>query len=348
MQLHDINARGFGSDNASGVHPEILAALAHANGGHQSAYGADAYTERLQAVIGQHFGPHAHAFPVFNGTGANVLALQACVPRWGAVVTTDAAHIHRSEGAAPERVGGLKLLTVPTHDGKITPALVDREAWGWGDEHRAQPLVVSITQVTELGTVYTVNEIRALADQAHERGMLLHVDGARLANAAIALGATFAEFTTDAGVDIVSLGATKNGAMGAEAVVVLSDRVPDGITYLRKLNMQLASKMRFISAQLVAMFEGDLWYRSASHANQMAQRLRASLADVPGVEFTQSTDANGVFVRLPDGVGEQARARYPFYDWDAAQREARLMCSFDTTPDDVDQFVDLIRAEVVS
>lgn len=348
MQLHDVNARGFGSDNASGVHPEILAALAQANGGHQSAYGADAYTERLQEVIGQHFGSQALAFPVFNGTGANVLALQACVPRWGAVVTTEAAHIHRSEGAAPERVGGLKLLTVPTSDGKLTPELVDREAWGWGDEHRAQPLVVSITQVTELGTVYTVDEIRALAAHAHERGMLLHVDGARLANAAVALGVGFAEFTTDVGVDIVSLGATKNGAMGAEAVLVLSDRVPDGITYLRKLNMQLASKMRFISAQLVAMFEGDLWHRSAHHANEMAHRLRAALAELPGVEFTQPTDANGVFVRLPEGVGDKARARYPFHDWDAAHREARLMCSFDTTAEDVDQFAELIRAEVVT
>lgn len=343
MQIHNVDIRGFASDNYSGVHPEVLEAIAAANDGHQSAYGNDAYTERLQEVVRGHFGASALAYPVFNGTGANVVALQTTLPRWGAVIAADSAHIHVDEGGAPERVGGMKLLTVPTPDGKLTPELVDREAWGWGDEHRAQPLTVSITQSTELGTLYSTDEIRALADHAHDHGMLLHLDGARLPNAAVALGTGFKEFTTDAGVDILSLGGTKNGAMGAEAVVLLSERVPDGIVYLRKLNMQLASKMRFISAQLVALYEGDLWQRNASHANAMAARLRTSLEGVAGVEFAQATQANGLFARLPEGVADAVREHFFFYDWDAAVREVRWMCSFDTREEDIDTFASLVR-----
>ena len=348
MQIHNVNVRGFASDNYSGVHPEILDAIVQANDGHQSAYGADDYTAKLQDVVRDHFGQRAEAYPVFNGTGANVIALQTTLPRWGAVVAAASAHIHVDEGGAPERVGGMKLLTVPTPDGKLTPELVDKEAWGWGDEHRAQPLTVSITQSTELGTLYTADEIRALADHAHDHGMLLHVDGARLPNAAVALGAGFSEFTTDAGVDILSLGGTKNGAMGAEAVVVLSDRVPEGITYLRKLNMQLASKMRFISAQLVALYGTDLWHRSASHANAMAARLRASLEGVDGVEFAQQTQSNGVFARLPEGVADRVREHFFFYDWDEAVREVRWMCSFDTREEDIDAFAQLVREAAAS
>ncbi|WP_293698417.1 low specificity L-threonine aldolase [uncultured Agrococcus sp.] len=343
VQIHNVNIRGFASDNYSGVHPEILEAIAAANEGHQSAYGSDAYTERLQDVLREHFGPAAQGYPVFNGTGANVVALQATLPRWGAVVAASSAHIHVDECGAPERVGGMKLLTVPTPDGKLTPELVDREAWGWGDEHRAQPLTVSITQSTELGTLYTADEIRALADHAHDHGMLLHVDGARLPNAAVALESGFAEFTTDAGVDILSLGGTKNGAMGAEAVVVLSDRVPDGLVYLRKMNMQLASKMRFISAQLVALYGGDLWHRNATHANAMAARLRTALEGVDGVEFAQHSQANGVFARLPEGVADRVREHFFFYDWDAAAREVRWMCNFDTREEDIDSFAALVR-----
>ena len=186
--LHDPDWRGFASDNYAGVHPEVLEALAAANGGHQVAYGADAYTERLQAVVREHFGEQAEAFPVFNGTGANVIGLTSVMPRWGAVVAADTAHINTDEAGAPERVTGLKLLTVPTPDGKLTPELVEREAWGWGDEHRAQPLAVSITQTTELGTLYTPDEIRAVADLAHGHGMAVHLDGARIWNAAAALG----------------------------------------------------------------------------------------------------------------------------------------------------------------
>lgn len=337
--------RGFASDNYSGIHPEVLAAIAAANDGHQIAYGEDQYTERLQQVFAQHFGEGVQAFPVFNGTGANVTALQSMLPRWGAVISASTAHINVDEGGAPERIGGFKLLTVPTEDGKLTPELVDREAWGWGDEHRAQPLVVSITQSTELGTLYTVDEITALADHAHERGMKLHLDGARISNAAAALDVPLRAFTTDAGVDVLSFGGTKNGAMLGEAIVVLNPTASDGLVYSRKYNMQLSSKMRFVSAQLIALLEGDLWLRNARHSNAMAQRLRgaveAGLADgsIRGVGFTQPTQSNGVFASLPDGVADRLRESFRFYDWDAASNEVRWMCSFDTEESDVDAFV---------
>ncbi|MFE5670587.1 threonine aldolase family protein [Agromyces sp. NPDC056523] len=351
--LHDAAIRGFASDNYSGVHPEVLAAIAAANGGHQIAYGDDAYTEHLHEVFARHFGDPVEVYPVFNGTGANVTALQSMLPRWGAVISASTAHINVDEGGAPERVGGIKLLTVPTDDGKLTPDLVDREAWGWGDEHRAQPLVVSITQTTELGTAYSVDEIRALADHAHERGMRLHMDGARLSNAAASLGLPLHAFTRDAGVDVLSFGGTKNGALLGEAIVVLDPEASAGLKYLRKLNMQLSSKMRFVSAQLIALLDGDLYLRNASHSNAMARRLRDALdagiraGELPGLSFTQATQSNGVFAVLPAGVADRLRDRgFKFYDWDAARNEVRWMCSFDTTEADIDAFVAGIREEL--
>ncbi len=349
--LHDPTKRGFASDNYSGIHPEVLAAIAAANGGHQGAYGGDAYTARLQEVMAHHFGEGVEAYPMFNGTGANVVGLQSMLPRWGAVVTATTAHINVDEGGAPEKVGGLKLLTVPTEDGKLTPELIDREAWGWGDEHRAQPLVVSITQSTELGTVYSVDEVAAIADHAHGLGMHLHMDGARISNAAASLGVPLRAFTRDAGVDVLSYGGTKNGAMLGEAIVVLNPAASEGLTYLRKMDMQLASKMRFVSAQLIALLERDLWLRNATHANAMAQRLRAGieqgLADgsIKDVNFTQPTQANGVFATLPDGVADRLRETFAFYDWDAAKNEVRWMCSFDTSEEDIDVFLAAIARE---
>lgn len=353
VPLHDAEFRGFASDNYSGVHPEVLAAIAGANGGHQVAYGDDAYTEDLQKLFARHFGDPVEVYPVFNGTGANVTALQSMLPRWGAVIAASTAHINVDEGGAPERVGGIKLLTVPTDDGKLTPELVDREAWGWGDEHRAQPLVVSITQTTELGTAYSVDEIRALADHAHERGMKLHMDGARISNAAASLGLPLRAFTRDAGVDVLSFGGTKNGALLGEAIVVLNPEASVGLKYLRKLNMQLSSKMRFVSAQLIALLDGDLYLRNASHSNAMARRLRDALdagiaaGEMPGLSFTQQTQSNGVFAVLPPGIADRLRERgFKFYDWDAARGEVRWMCSFDTTEDDIDAFVAGIREEL--
>lgn len=347
-QLHDPGYRGFASDNYAGVHPEILAAIAEANGGHQVAYGEDVYTAKLQEVVRHHFGERAEAFPVFNGTGANVTALTSVLPRWGAVVTTSTAHIHTDENGAPERISGLKLLTVPTPDGKLSPDLIDEEAWGWGDEHRAQPLAVSITQTTELGTLYSIDEIRAIADHAHERGMALHMDGARVSNAAAALGVGFREFTTDAGVDILSFGGTKNGLLYGEAVIVLNPDVSDGLIYLRKLTMQLASKMRFVSAQLLAILTDDLWLRSASHANAMAARLRGALEGIDGLEFTQATQANAVFAILPPGIADRLREDFRFYDWNPATGEVRWMTAFDTTEADIDTFVAAIRSELTT
>ncbi len=343
--LHDPAVRGFASDNYAGVHPDLLTAIAAANGGHQVAYGEDEYTGRLHDVFAAHFGEGVQVFPVFNGTGANVVGLQSMLPRWGAVICASTAHINIDEGGAPERIGGLKLLALPTADGKLTPDHIDRDAWGWEDEHRAQPLAVSVTQSTELGTLYSIDELRAIADRAHAQGMLVHVDGARLANAAAALDAPLRSFTRDAGVDVLSVGGTKNGAMGAEAIVVLNPEASAGLLYGRKFNMQLASKMRFISAQLVALFEGDLWLRNAQHANGMATRLRTSIeaglaaGTIREVGFTQKTEANGVFATLPEGVADQLRERFRFYDWDVSKREVRWMCSFDTQPEDVDAFV---------
>jgi threonine aldolase len=350
--LHDTNYRGFASDNYAGAHPEVIAAIADANGGHQIAYGEDVYTARLQEVIREHFGEQAEAFPVFNGTGANVTALTSVLPRWGAVIATATAHIHTDENGAPERISGLKLLTVPAPDGKLTVELIDREAWGWGDEHRAQPLAVSITQTTELGTLYSVDEVRAIAEHVHSKGMVLHMDGARVSNAAAALGVPFRDFTTDAGVDILSFGGTKNGLLYGEAIVVLNPQITEGLMFLRKLNMQLSSKMRFVSAQLVALLTDDLYRRSASHANAMAGHLRRTLDDaiaqgrIHNLTFSQKTTANAVFAVLPHESSDRLKEKFRFYDWDRAANEVRWMTAFDTTEADVEAFVAAIVEEM--
>jgi threonine aldolase len=265
------------------------------------------------------------------------------IPRWGGVICAATAHVNNDESTAPEAVGGFKLLTVPAFQGKLTPALIDEQAFGFGDEHRAQALAVTITQSSELGTIYTPAEVKAIADHAHSLGMTVHLDGARISNAAAALGVPFSAFTRDAGVDIVSFGGTKNGLMGAEAIVVLNPEAVNGLIYLRKMNMQLASKMRFVSAQLIALLEGDLWLRSASHANAMAARLRSSLEGVTGVNFTQPTQANGVFTTLPPGVADELRKEFRFYDWNPATGEVRWMCAWDTAEADVDNFAAAVR-----
>ena len=295
---HDPDVRGFASDNYAGAHPEVLAALALANGGHQVAYGDDVYTENLQRIIRDHFGAAAEAFPVFNGTGANVVALQAVTDRWGAVICAESAHINVDEGGAPERMGGIKLLTVATPDGKLTTELIDRQAWGWEDEHRAMPQVVSLTQSTELGTLYAADEIRTICEHARARGMKVHLDGSRIANAAASLGVPMRAFTTAVGVDILSLGGTKNGALFGEAVVVLNQDAVSHMKHLRKLSMQLHSKMRFVSVQLEALLAKDLWLRNARHANEMAKSLADGMRAVHGVEILYPVQANAVFAVL--------------------------------------------------
>lgn len=350
--LHDPDLRGFASDNYAGVHPEVLEALAAANRGHQVSYGADAYTARLQELLVDHFGPGVQGFGVFNGTGANVVGLQSMLPHWGAVICAESAHINTDENGAPERVAGIKLLTVSTADGKLRPSDLDRFPRQPADVHHPLAEVVSITEATELGTVYTVEEITALSEYAHQLGLTVHMDGSRLANAAVSLGVPLRALTTDAGVDVVSLGGTKNGLMFGEIVLAINPDAVSGLPYLQKLNMQLASKMRFLSAQFVALLDGDLWQRSAGHANAMARRLRTACEDkinsgtISGISFTQPTEANTIFAKLPEGVADRLRQKFAFYDWDTAAGEVRWVCSFDTTEQDVDGFVAAIEAEL--
>ena len=330
--------RGFASDNYAAVHPVILDAMVRANVGHQGAYGNDDVTMALGERIRHTFGDRAEVYPVFNGTGANVVALQAATRRWEAVICSRTAHVHADEGGAPEHAAGIKLWPVMTPDGKLTPALIDTEAFDFGFVHRAQPGAVTITQSSELGTVYTPEEIRAIADHVHAMGLALHMDGARLANAAAALDVPLRALTTDAGVDVLSFGGTKNGAMLAEAVVVLDpDRVP-GVDFLRKTSMQLASKMRFLSAQLLALLTDDLWLANARHANAMAQLLRSRVETIPQVVITQAVQSNAVFARLPREATERLQEEFHFYTWDASTGEVRWMCSWDTTTEDVERF----------
>ena len=345
VRRHDPDQRGFASDNCAGVHPEILDAIAVANGGHQDSYGDDAYTVNLQRVFQRHFGDRAQAFPVFNGTGANVVSLQAMTDRWESVICAETSHLNTDECAAAERVGGIKLLPIDAPDGKMSPDAISEQAFGWDNPHRAAPRVVSITQTTELGTCYTVDELAAICERAHAVGMRVHIDGARLANAAATLGVGFKVFTTDAGVDVVSFGGMKNGVMIGEVVVVLNPDAVRGMLHLRKSSMQLDSKMRFVSAQYEALLDGDLWLRSASHANAMARRLEESVRSIAGVEVVRPVESNAVFARLSKVATARLQERFHFYVWDEATGEVRWMTAFDTTEADVDAFATAISKE---
>ncbi|MGH3417411.1 MAG: threonine aldolase family protein [Actinocrinis sp.] len=346
QRRHDPESRGFASDNYAGVHPEVLEAIAVANGGHQVSYGDDAYTEHLQDIFRGHFGEQAAAFPVFNGTGANVVGLQAMTERWEALICAETAHINADECGAPEKIAGLKLLTVAAPDGKLTPELIAKHAWGWGDEHRAQPRVVSITQSTELGTCYSPQEIAAICDAAHGYGMKVHLDGSRLANAAATLGLPLRAFTTDVGVDVLSMGGTKSGMLMGEAVVVLNPDAVRGMLFLRKAAMQLASKMRFVSVQFEALLGTDLWLRNASHANAMARRLADAVGGLDGVRITQAVQANAVFAVLPAEVTRRLQKRFRFYTWNEHTGEVRWMAAFDTTESDIDTFAAAVAEEL--
>ena len=336
----------FASDNHAGAHPEIIAAVLAANHGHQASYGADDHTRRLQAVVKSQFGDTAEAFPVFNGTASNVVALQSMQPTWGAVICSDCAHLNTAESVAPERVGGMKLLALPAQDGKIRPEQITEHAHAAGVVHHAQPSVVSITQATELGTVYLPEEIAAITDAAHSLGMATHMDGARLSNAAASLDLPLRALTTDVGIDVVSFGGTKNGLLFGEAVVVLNPAAAHGLEYVRKLDMQLASKMRFLSCQLVALLEGDLWKRLADHANAMAALLRERIEKVDGVTLTRPTESNAVFATLPEPARRYLHERAGFQDWDPVTGEVRWMCAFDTTAEDVERFAALVGEAV--
>jgi threonine aldolase len=341
-----MSPRAFASDNNAGVHPEVLAAIAAANDGHVRSYGHDACTERAQAAFRQHFGDAARAWFVFNGTAANVLGLQAVTRPHHAVICADGAHINVDECGAPERFTGCKLIPIPTPDGKLRPDDITRQLHSVGDEHRVQPRVVSISQATELGTVYTPDEIRSLAETAHRHELLLHLDGARIANAAVSLDVPFRRITTDVGVDVLSFGGTKNGLMAAEAIVFLNSLVPDDMPFIRKQGMQLASKMRFLAAQFLALLGTDLWRRTAEHANRMARMLAERVRDIPGITLTQPVEANGVFARVPPVHIPALQERAFFYVWNAATAEVRWMTAWDTTEEDVERFAAAVR-EVV-
>jgi threonine aldolase len=331
-------ARSFASDNNAGVHPEVLQAIAAANQGHAVGYGDDPCTEAAIRKFKRHFGADIEVFIVFNGTAANCLSLKALTNTYHAVICAEAAHIYTDECGAPEKFTGCKLIPLPTREGKLTVEAVRQAYHGIGDQHHVQPRVISITQATEVGTVYKPSEIKALARFAHEHDMFLHVDGARIANAAVSLGQSLRQASRNLGVDVLSFGGTKNGALGAEAVVFFDKALARDFLYLRKQGMQLASKMRFISAQFDALLTGDLWRKSAEHANRMARLLQKNLSPIPDVKVVYKVEANGVFVKIPRKAVARLQKRYFFYVWNEEQSVVRWMCSFDTTEHDIKQF----------
>jgi threonine aldolase len=336
-------ARSFASDNNAGVHPSILRALSAVNQGHAVGYGDDPCTERATRLFQRHFGAGSQTFFVFNGTAANVLGLAALTNSYHAVICAEGAHIDSDECGAPEKFTGCKLIPIPTSDGKLTVESVERAYHGIGDQHHVQPRVISITQATEVGTVYKPAEIKVLAHFAHRRGLFLHMDGARLANACASLGLSLRQSTRDLGVDVLSFGATKNGAMGAEAVVFFDAKLAHNFKFLRKQAMQLASKMRFVSAQFEVLLSDGLWLKNAQHANRMAKLLEKEIRHIPQVRIVYKVEGNGVFAQIPRQAIAKLQKRYFFYVWDEAQSVVRWMCSFDTTAQDVRQFGAFLR-----
>jgi threonine aldolase len=336
------SARGFASDNSATIHPAVLEAIAAANVGHAFGYGHDEYTQRVERLVAAQFSVDARTFFVFNGSGANVLCLRAVCRPWHGVICASTAHLNVDECGAPEHIAGVKLLTIETEHGKLTPDLVERRIARIGDEHAVQPRVISISQCTELGTIYSAEEVDELGALAREHGLILHVDGARLANAAAAMDVKL--IAAAPGADLISFGGTKNGLLAAEAVVLLRPELADEFPYLRKQTLQLASKMRFLAAQFDALMRDQLWLRCASHANAMAARLAAALEDVAGVTITRPVETNAVFATLPPDAIRSLQQRFAFYVWDEARNEVRWMCSWDTTAADVDEFVGAVAA----
>ncbi|HBB92726.1 MAG: threonine aldolase [Bacteroidetes bacterium GWF2_49_14] len=338
------NTRGFASDNNAGVHPEIMAAIQNCNSGHEVGYGDDPYTRKAEEQINLFFGQDTEVFFVFNGTAANVVGLRNMTQSYNSIICAESAHIQEDECGAPEMFTGCKLIPLETHQGKLTVESIIPHVKGIGFEHHSQPRVVSITQATELGTVYSTAEIRTIADYVHSKNMLLHMDGARIANAAVSLGISLRETTRDAGVDVLSFGGTKNGAMYGEAILLFTPGLSSAFKYIRKQSMQLASKMRYIAVQFEALLTNDLWLRNASHANAMARILAEKAGNIPGVEITRPVDANGVFAVIPERMIVPLQDEFFFYIWDEKAHEVRWMTSWDTTEQDIDKFVHLIRS----
>jgi threonine aldolase len=331
--------RGFASDNNSGVSPEVLKKISEVNIGHTIGYGDDPYTREAIELIKIHFGSKAIPFFVFTGTAANVLGITASGKSYNSVICAETAHINVDECSAPEKFSGCKLIPVKTKDGKLTSELIQPYLTGFDFEHHAQPRIISITQPTELGTLYSIEEIKQLSELAHTYGMYLHMDGARLANAAVALGCSFRDFTAEAGVDVLSFGGTKNGLMFAESLIFFDSNLAKDFKYIRKQGMQLTSKMRFIGAQFIAYLENDLWKRNASHSNTMASKLFDALMDIPEVKVTQKVQTNGIFAIIPKEIIPLLKKEFFFYEWNDKIGEVRWMTSFDTTEGDIDKFV---------
>jgi threonine aldolase len=340
---HDKSIKSFASDNYAGVHPEVMKALATANGGHERAYGNDSYTEYLSFLIKKIFGEQAEVFVMFNGTGANITALGGILKKYQGVIALDTSHINTDEGNGPERVGGFKIMNIPNDNGKVTIENLLTQAWGFDDVHRAQPGAISITQCSELGTVYTQAEIKVISNFAKENNLFLHLDGARIFNACASLGITLGELIKDSGVDIFTLGGTKNGIMGGEAIVVINPDCAEGIARLRKGSMQLSSKMRFISAQLITLLENDLGIENAPQANKMAMELYQKCKGLKGVTIKNAPEANSVFAIIDNSVRDKMLLKYNFYTWDESKNLVRWMTSWDTQTNDIDEFVAYLK-----
>jgi len=343
---HVIVKRGFASDNNAGIHPDILNEIKSVNIGHVVGYGDDVYTDRALKIFKEQFGNSVETFFVFTGTAANVLGLSGITRSWNSIITATTAHLEQDECGAPEKFTGCKVLTVDTPDGKIRTELLEKHMHGFDFEHHSQPKVISVTQSTEMGTVYNVSEIKEIAEFAHSQGMFLHMDGARLANAAVSLNLPFRAFTVDAGVDLLSFGGTKNGMMFGEAICFFKSGLSKDFKYIRKQGMQLASKMRFIAVQFDAYFRNDLWKSCAYHSNDMAKMLAEKLHNFKRIEITQKVQSNGVFIIMPSEVAEKMRKHYFFYPWDEKRSEYRLMTSWDTTESDIEDFVKILKKEL--
>lgn len=342
-----MNTRSFASDNNAGVHPDILKAIEAANNGHVVAYGDDPYTEKAIAEFKKLLGNDIEVFFVFGGTAANVLGIKAATEPFNAVICAETAHINVDECGAPEKFTGCKLLTIPTTNGKITVEQIAHHVHGIGDQHHVQPKIISITQATEMGTLYTPKEIKAITDYAHQNNMFLHVDGARIANAVVGLDVDIKEITKNAGVDILSFGGTKNGMMFGEAVVFFNKELANNFRFIRKQGMQLASKMRFVSAQFKALFSNGLWLENAKHSNQMARLLAEKIKGIPQVKITQEVQANAVFAIVPKHSILKLQEKYFFYVWNEETSEVRWMASFDTQKEDIENFIKFVKEMVV-
>jgi threonine aldolase len=335
--------RSFASDNNAGVHPQVLEAIAATNEGHVVAYGDDPYTDAAVELFRKQFGKEVEVYFVFGGTGANVLGLKAVTESYHAIICAETAHINVDECGAPEKFTGCKLLSLPTNDGRITVDQMGPFLDAVGFEHHVQPRVISISQSTEMGTVYKPQELKKLSNFAHKNEMLLHMDGARVANAAASLKANLRAITTDVGVDVLSFGGAKNGMMYGEAVIFFDRSLAKDFKYTRKQGTHLPSKMRFISAQFSALLSNDLWRTNAAHANSMAKLLAQELGQIPLIELTQKVESNGVFARLPKKYIATLQKQYFFYVWNEQTSEVRFMTSFDTTQQDISDFVELIK-----